>query len=161
GRHRALARQLAPEDAAHLRPLRALRGAEEVADRGQHRARGHAGAAGHLPRGPRGPAAVRRSAGRRVHRVGAGAGERAMTRRSMRWAARLAWPMGLATAAGCAVGPNYHRPQIPVPPAWVESPGTSAGGAAPLETWWSAFHDAVLDRLIDRAVAGNLDLKIA
>src|SRR5215470_6207350 len=70
--------------------------------------------------------------------------------------------MGLVLAAGCAVGPNYHRPQVPVPPSWVESPGRAGReGAAPLETWWTAFHDRVLDRLIDRAVAGNLDLKIA
>jgi NodT family efflux transporter outer membrane factor (OMF) lipoprotein len=73
----------------------------------------------------------------------------------------LASPLLLGLVAGCAVGPHYKRPEIPVPPAWTESAGGSGSGGASLETWWSSFHDPVLDGLVARAVAGNLDLKIA
>jgi NodT family efflux transporter outer membrane factor (OMF) lipoprotein len=68
----------------------------------------------------------------------------------------------MVLTAGCAVGPRYKRPEIPVPTAWVESAPASPGArTASLETWWSSFHDPELDRLVARAVAGNLDLKIA
>jgi NodT family efflux transporter outer membrane factor (OMF) lipoprotein len=41
--------------------------------------------------------------------------------------------------------------------------GLSAGAADPnaLASWWTAFHDPVLSGLIERAVAGNLDLQQA
>ena len=35
-----------------------------------------------------------------------------------------------------------------------------AEGDADLRTWWTAFNDPVLDSLIERATAGNLDLRI-
>lgn len=68
----------------------------------------------------------------------------------------------LLASLGCALGPRYNPPQISVPPTWRESPvpGTTAA-AASLDSWWSAFHDPLLDSLIARAVQGNLDLKIA
>lgn len=65
-------------------------------------------------------------------------------------------------AAGCAVGPNYKRPQVPVPNQWTVAParGTST---KPPETvdWWSSFQDSELNSLIERAVGRNLDLKLA
>ncbi len=64
--------------------------------------------------------------------------------------------------AGCAVGPNYKRPQVSVPKQWTVAParGTST---KPPETgaWWSSFRDSELDSLIARAVERNLDLKLA
>ena len=68
----------------------------------------------------------------------------------------------LLTLVGCAVGPRYTRPEIPVPPVWRESPVTGdPATSASLERWWTTFHDPVLDSLVTRAVEGNLDLKIA
>lgn len=68
----------------------------------------------------------------------------------------------LLTAIGCAVGPRYTRPEIPVPQAWTESPSTGAPATgASLEGWWTTFHDPILNSLVTRAVKGNLDLKIA
>ena len=65
-------------------------------------------------------------------------------------------------AVGCAVGPNYKRPQVAVPTQWTVPParGTSA---KPIERddWWASFQDAELNSLIERAVAQNLDLKLA
>src|SRR5215469_2059448 len=65
-------------------------------------------------------------------------------------------------AVGCAVGPTYKRPQVAVPTQWTVPParGTSP---KPIERddWWASFQDAELNSLIERAVAQNLDLKLA
>jgi NodT family efflux transporter outer membrane factor (OMF) lipoprotein len=63
---------------------------------------------------------------------------------------------------GCTVGPDYRRPEVLVPAAWreAEQPGVSPGVAAVTE-WWRTFQDPVLDRLVQRAVAANLDVKVA
>jgi multidrug efflux system outer membrane protein len=67
-----------------------------------------------------------------------------------------------AATAGCAVGPDYHKPAASAPAQWS---GTLAGGetTAPdtVTAWWRTFKDPELDSLIDRAVASNLDLRIA
>jgi NodT family efflux transporter outer membrane factor (OMF) lipoprotein len=91
--------------------------------------------------------------------------------------------VGLAVLAlqGCKVGPNYRPPNEPVPdrysgaarPAGAAVPGSAAPGAVapavpqvasdqdPASFWWHEFHDAELDKLIDRVTAGNLNLKAA
>ena len=68
--------------------------------------------------------------------------------------------------AGCSVGPNYHRPPVPVPTAFGELPTTKPSSrpsteAVDLAYWWQALHDDELDRLLHRAVASNLDLEAA
>lgn len=63
---------------------------------------------------------------------------------------------------GCMIGPDYERPDIPVPDAWSEPlEGGETSGAAALNAWWSSFGDLTLDSLIARAAAGNFDLQIA
>jgi multidrug efflux system outer membrane protein len=67
-----------------------------------------------------------------------------------------------ALAGGCAVGPNYHRPEVAAPAQWSEPlAGGETNSPAPLAGWWKNFHDAELDSLIARAVQSNLDLRIA
>jgi NodT family efflux transporter outer membrane factor (OMF) lipoprotein len=75
----------------------------------------------------------------------------------------LALAMVLSVAGtGCAVGPNYKRPQVAVPGQWTVAAarGTST---KPIEKgeWWSSFQDPELNSLIERAAAQNLDLKLA
>lgn len=66
--------------------------------------------------------------------------------------------LALALAA-CAVGPVYHRPEAAhVEPRNVDANFTSA---APGAAWWRQFGDPVLADLEARALAGNLDLRIA
>jgi NodT family efflux transporter outer membrane factor (OMF) lipoprotein len=72
---------------------------------------------------------------------------------------------------GCKVGPNYQPPHEPVPDhypgaAAPPAPAAGAGGAPrvsgaeePGSFWWREFHDPELDKLIDQATAGNLNLK--
>ena len=63
--------------------------------------------------------------------------------------------------AGCVtVGPNYKAP--------VEAPVTLQGSAAPVystespvATWWAQFDDPVLEELVHRALADNLDLRVS
>jgi multidrug efflux system outer membrane protein len=64
------------------------------------------------------------------------------------------------TLAACAVGPAYHAPQEPPVALTAVDPQklTPAPAAA---DWWKAFGDPELDRLIDRALAANLDVRIA
>jgi multidrug efflux system outer membrane protein len=61
--------------------------------------------------------------------------------------------------AGCLVGPNYERPQVATPPAYLwEAPEAQA--TADL-AWWQGFGDPVLDALVADAVAGNKSIAIA
>jgi multidrug efflux system outer membrane protein len=72
----------------------------------------------------------------------------------------------LATAillAGCTVGPDYHRPDVPVPPEFrgraPDAPiGTESLGDA---LWWQIFQDETLQSLIRTALVENYDLRIA
>lgn len=67
-----------------------------------------------------------------------------------------------AGAGGCAVGPNYSKPEIKVPPAFGEA---NYSGAAEkpdeLVGWWTTFNDPVLNSLVEKAVKSNLDLRLA
>ncbi|MBF0530600.1 MAG: TolC family protein, partial [Deltaproteobacteria bacterium] len=72
----------------------------------------------------------------------------------------------LALSTGCAVGPDYQKPDMPVPGQWVGPTGGKANPpATPAENslarWWNVFNDPQLTNLIDRAVQANLNLKQA
>ncbi len=65
-------------------------------------------------------------------------------------------------AAGCALGPNYHKPDLPVPAAWTEVQQNGVDTrSVELARWWRAFNDPLLNSLVDRAVRSNLDLRSA
>ena len=75
---------------------------------------------------------------------------------------RLAALALAASLAACTVGPDYQPDQLPLPPAWTESQqAAEAASIERLKSWWSEFHDPLLDRLVAQAIAGNYDLKIA
>ncbi len=71
--------------------------------------------------------------------------------------------MALALLPACtAVGPDYQPPQTPMPKSFRHAPGSArAADEAALLKWWEVFNDPLLSRLVQRAVAGNLDLKSA
>jgi NodT family efflux transporter outer membrane factor (OMF) lipoprotein len=63
---------------------------------------------------------------------------------------------------GCAVGPNYKRPQVAVPNQWTVAPARGTSTKPPgTDEWWSSFQDPELNALIGRAADRNLDLKLA
>jgi multidrug efflux system outer membrane protein len=74
---------------------------------------------------------------------------------------RSAYVASLASLllAGCAVGPNYHRPTVVVPAAFLYEPAQAA--AAANFDWWTQFNDPVLDQLIRDGLANNKSIKIA
>lgn len=92
---------------------------------------------------------------------------------------RLALPLLLSSLLGaCAVGPNFTPPEADAPQTWHDiervqnppedmriphamQPSLALTNADPDPRWWTQFHDAQLNSLIERAVAGNLDLQSA
>src|SRR5437870_7126553 len=68
----------------------------------------------------------------------------------------------IALLCGCAVGPNYKRPQTSVANSFANAPTNSVSpDEAALATWWKGFNDSRLDGLVDRAIGHNHDLRIA
>ena len=65
----------------------------------------------------------------------------------------------LAGLAGCAGGPDYQPPQLPMEAAFVQA---AAGKTEePVAAFWRGFNDPQLDALIDQALAANTDVRIA
>ncbi|HAJ26897.1 MAG TPA: RND transporter [Syntrophus sp. (in: bacteria)] len=79
---------------------------------------------------------------------------------------RLSLAIIVLILAGCAmVGPNYVPPAASVSGNWHThlKGGLNADATGPqsLAAWWTKFNDPELSGLIERAAAGNLDLKKA
>ena len=64
--------------------------------------------------------------------------------------------------SGCAVGPNFVRPDAPSETEWIDSemPQLKAE-PTDLTDWWKILNDPVLDSLIETAYRQNLSLQIA
>lgn len=69
----------------------------------------------------------------------------------------------LLLVSGCAaVGPNYLAPELSVPENWAsDAPEGVQIGESELLDWWTRFNDPVLSNLVESAVNGNLDLRVA
>ena len=64
-------------------------------------------------------------------------------------------------AAGCALGPRYQRPDVPVPDTFRGAPaGASPDSLADLQ-WSALFDDPALTALVTTALQQNFDLRIA
>lgn len=61
--------------------------------------------------------------------------------------------------AGCAITEPVTRPEVAMPAAWIEPVTPSAG--VPGAGWWRGFTSRQLEALIDEAVAGSPDFRIA
>ncbi|CAG2159915.1 efflux transporter outer membrane subunit [Cupriavidus numazuensis] len=73
-----------------------------------------------------------------------------------------AWMFGacaMAALGGCAIGPNYQRPETPDVAQYRMDTGQLAIAAD--SDWWNQFNDPVLNALIDEALAHNYDVRIA
>jgi len=60
---------------------------------------------------------------------------------------------------GCMVGPDYEQPMVDALDAWRISPKEAADTAN--TAWWKQFQDPVLHDLINAALLGNKDVRIA
>ena len=69
------------------------------------------------------------------------------------------------STAGCAtVGPNFVPPRADWDEGWTSATLASLGAPPPgveAPSWWQQFKDPALDALVDAAMAGNRNLKVA
>jgi outer membrane protein, multidrug efflux system len=77
-----------------------------------------------------------------------------MTRRLIAGALALA-------VAGCAVGPNYKRPEIVVPEGWRDSTLALRDSSYANLPWWEVYADTTLQGLIRVALRENQDVRVA
>jgi NodT family efflux transporter outer membrane factor (OMF) lipoprotein len=69
--------------------------------------------------------------------------------------------LGFLLLSGCTVGPNYHKPEVPVPESWAETSDTITAVPMNMVQWWTVFNDTQLDSLVDRALRSNKSLQLA
>jgi len=62
---------------------------------------------------------------------------------------------------GCAVGPNYQRPNTNPPASYREAKPTPQEVSFADLPWWEVFRDPRLTQMIQTALANNYDLRIA
>jgi NodT family efflux transporter outer membrane factor (OMF) lipoprotein len=88
----------------------------------------------------------------------------------MKWMRVALLVSSAAFAAGCAVGPRYHRPEPPANAGYAPAPLPETSAAAPVHggeaqrlindrdipfEWWQLFGSAALDALVERAFKAN------
>ncbi len=66
----------------------------------------------------------------------------------------------VALLAGCAVGPDYQRPELPLPAQFPGSESGAAGTEVPAQ-WWTLYGQPELDRLVAQALERNRDIEQA
>ena len=76
------------------------------------------------------------------------------------------WLFTCALLAGCAVGPDYHRPPLDVPAHYRDAAPAAAGVAGDAASfgdsgWWEVYSDPDLQALLATAIKNNYDVKIA
>jgi multidrug efflux system outer membrane protein len=72
-------------------------------------------------------------------------------------------------SSGCAVGPEYARPDLPVPSEFRYASATDQATAtlshepelSNVEPWWQGFNDPQLDALVTEGLAANSNLHVA
>lgn len=69
--------------------------------------------------------------------------------------------LAASLTTGCArlAGPAYERPEIPVAPQWTAPATNEVATLRP--DWWNTFGDPELSRLVEQALGGNFDLRVA
>lgn len=68
--------------------------------------------------------------------------------------------VALLLLAGCTVGPDYTEPETKSQDSFESGQGLAKADPVVVE-WWRQFNDPILDRLIERALGGNRDVRTA
>lgn len=75
---------------------------------------------------------------------------------------RAALLLPVALLAACTtVGPDYRRPDLPLPAGYAGSAAETQEAPRLAADWWTAFRDATLDDLVGSALKANADLRQA
>ena len=69
--------------------------------------------------------------------------------------------VGLLALPGCAVGPDFKRPEVTASQSWHAGDPRIATQTGADSLWWRTFNDPALDRLVELAYRQNLPLQIA
>lgn len=64
---------------------------------------------------------------------------------------------GLLT--GCAIGPDYAKPDVAVPDTFLHSETNTTSNTAVESTWWKSFNDPLLTQAIEEALTTNYDIQ--
>jgi NodT family efflux transporter outer membrane factor (OMF) lipoprotein len=68
----------------------------------------------------------------------------------------------LLAFSGCMVGPDFKRPEVAVSETWLATRDRRVSTeSATYRSWWTAFKDPALDRLVEQAYRENLSLRQA
>lgn len=83
----------------------------------------------------------------------------------LRWRRLAAAGTVVLAAAGCTVvGPDYRRPEQPLPERFVDvlpAGAPESGDAALPADWWTLYRDPQLDALVAATLARNADVRLA
>ncbi len=69
--------------------------------------------------------------------------------------------LALVVCAGCAVGPDYARPELAAPDRWNAADAAFPAAPPDLTGWWRKLGAPQLDELVASALTANLDLRAA
>ena len=78
-----------------------------------------------------------------------------------RTTSRIVTAAVLAALTGCAIGPDYARPELPAPAEYRSILAPQDANSFADLAWTQVFNDPALQPVIEAALANNLDLKIA
>jgi len=70
----------------------------------------------------------------------------------------LAVALPALLVAGCVLGPDYKRPNTPLPNEFRAQIAASEAGSFADLPWWNVFNDPVLQGLVKEALANNHNL---
>ncbi len=65
-----------------------------------------------------------------------------------------------AMLTACAVGPDYHRPDVKLPTEFIAGP-MQVGAGATTGLWWHQINDPELEKLLQAARSANHDIRLA
>lgn len=71
----------------------------------------------------------------------------------------LAAAVSATMLTGCAVGPDYNRPYVPVPKDYRHVRGEETDVNLLKARWWTEYHDPNLDFFVSKAIANNRTLQ--
>ena len=67
----------------------------------------------------------------------------------------------IAVTGGCAVGPSYKRPSVPMPGSFYNAALHAEARTLADAGWWNTFDDLVLTALVEEALRSGFDARLA
>jgi multidrug efflux system outer membrane protein len=74
---------------------------------------------------------------------------------------KLVAALAALTIAGCAIGPDYQRPEVAEPPVYRDQTTPAEAASFADLPWWEVFQDEALRALVGEALDNNYDLRVA